>query len=699
MDYGRLMEAWQSARTLEGRRRIVHEFGRRGEDGALSYCFDSLVNGYFYNPWYWRTAVRDDLILLADIYSVYPAGETKDMQALLALLEDSDPEVRIKVLEVLAAMKPREHTAAVYPLLFDEDSRLRIKALDTLMAIGNPEAANQISLLLIDPNKIVRRRAESALRALNVPSETIDAWRAKAQQLNMGDYYDTFRAHKRTVSEKQALEKKLESSEATKQELEKALRQRASAQKTHANLQGSLYEKERELQSQKSQLALAQQALERIRRESVAPGGAPSDTPPAAPSEDEALLHKRIKDLNTGVEAAAREAEDVKQQLVAIRSREQDLMRQVDSLKGQLDRGAPPIIAVLSPQDGARVKSADLLLHMVAVDDKGVQQVEIILDGRPLELKGRRGLRLTETGAAPVPKLNIRQKLALSDGPHEIEIRARDADGLETTETIRFSCIRERGTIWAVVVGINAYPGARNLKYAVNDARGFAAYLTEQVGVPPDHVFLLTDAEATKTRIESLLGTQLKRRAAEDDSVIIFYAGHGAVETDPANPDGDGFEKYLLPHDARLDDLYASSISMNDIRTIFQRIRARRLIFIADTCYSGAAGGRTLLTAKSRANLSDRFMERISQGKGRVIISSASANEISKEDDRLGHGIFSYYLLEGLRGKADQDADGIITVDELFAYVSRTVPRASGQDQHPVKKGEMEGELVIGRAR
>ena len=699
MDYGRLMEAWQSARTLEGRRRIVHEFGRRGEERALSYCFDSLVNGYFYNPWYWRTAVRDDLILLADIYSVYPAGETKDMQALLALLEDSDPEVRIKVLEVLAAMKPREHTAAVYPLLFDEDSRLRIKALDTLMAIGNPEAANQISLLLIDPNKFVRRRAESALRALNVPSETIDAWRAKAQQLNMGDYYDTFRAHKRTVSEKQALEKKLESSEATKQELEKALRQRASAQKTHANLQGSLYEKERELQSQKSQLALAQQALERIRREPEAPGGAPSDTLPAAPSEDEALLQKRIKDLNTGVEAAAREAEDVKQQLVAIRSREQDLMRQVDSLKGQLDRGAPPIIAVLSPQDGARVKSADLLLHMVAVDDKGVQQVEIILDGRPLELKGRRGLRLTETAAAPVPKLNIRQKLALSDGPHEIEIRARDADGLETTETIRFSCIRERGTIWAVVVGINAYPGARNLKYAVNDARGFAAYLTEQVGVPPDHVFLLTDAEATKTRIESLLGTQLKRRAAEDDSVIIFYAGHGAVETDPANPDGDGFEKYLLPHDARLDDLYASSISMNDIRTIFQRIRARRLIFIADTCYSGAAGGRTLLTAKSRANLSDRFMERISQGKGRVIISSASANEISKEDDRLGHGIFSYYLLEGLRGKADQDADGIITVDELFAYVSRTVPRASGQDQHPVKKGEMEGELVIGRAR
>ena len=59
----------------------------------------------------------------------------------------------------------------------------------------------------------------------------------------------------------------------------------------------------------------------------------------------------------------------------------------------------------------------------------------------------------------------------------------------------------------------------------------------------------------------------------------------------------------------------------------------------------------------------------------------------------------SYYMLEGLRGGADQDADGIITVSELFSYLSRKVPQASAQDQHPVKKGETEGELVIGRVK
>ena len=696
MDYGQLMQAWMDTRITATRSRIVHEFGRRSEEAALSHCYDDIVNGYFYHPWYWRKFVRDDLSVLADIYTVYPAGKTKDMRGLLGLLEDSDPEIRKTVLAIMAEMKPKEHADAVYPLLFDEDYKMRLKALDTLIAIQNPEAANQISLLLIDPNKLVRRRAESALRALNVPSATIAQWRAKAQQLNMDDYFDTFRAHKRTISEKQALEKKLASSEATKRELEEALREQESTQKTQEDLKSSLYEKERELQSQQSQLALAQQELERIRRQAQTPAAGEA---PKAAAQDEEALQQRIASLNTGVAAAAREAEDVKQQLAAIKAREQDLARQVDSLKGQLDRGSPPIIAVLSPQDGTYVKTTDLLFHMVAVDDKGIRKVDIRLDGRPVTPSFQRGLKLAGTPATPTPKLNIRQKFALVAGPHELVITVEDSDGLTATETLQFTCVQERGTIWAVVVGINTYPGARNLKYAVNDARGFAAYLTEQVGVPPEQVFLLTDAEATKARIESLLGTQLKRRAAEDDSVIIFYAGHGAVETDPSNPDGDGFEKYLLPHDARLDDLYASSISMNDIRTIFQRIRARRLIFIADTCYSGSAGGRTLLTAKSRANLSDRFLDRISQGKGRVIITSSSANEISKEDDRLGHGIFSYYLLEGLRGKADQDTDGIITVDELFAYLSRTVPAASGQDQHPVKKGEMEGELVIGRSQ
>ena len=59
---------------------------------------------------------------------------------------------------------------------------------------------------------------------------------------------------------------------------------------------------------------------------------------------------------------------------------------------------------------------------------------------------------------------------------------------------------------------------------------------------------------------------------------------------------------------------------------------------------------------------------------------------------------YTYFLLEGLRGKADTDRDGLITVDEAYRYVSKHVPQATGQEQNPVKKGAVRGRLILGIA-
>ncbi|MCP4298746.1 MAG: hypothetical protein GY786_24450, partial [Proteobacteria bacterium] len=119
----------------------------------------------------------------------------------------------------------------------------------------------------------------------------------------------------------------------------------------------------------------------------------------------------------------------------------------------------------------------------------------------------------------------------------------------------------------------------------------------------------------------------------------------------------------------------------------------------ADSCYSGASGGRTINVSGIRASLSDTFLDRIASGKGTVIITASGANEVSMESDEFEHGIFTYFLLEGLKGKADIDRDGLITVDELYRFVSDNVVRASGQEQHPVKKGRVEGRFVFGVVR
>ena len=162
--------------------------------------------------------------------------------------------------------------------------------------------------------------------------------------------------------------------------------------------------------------------------------------------------------------------------------------------------------------------------------------------------------------------------------------------------------------------------------------------------------------------------------------VIIYFADHGATEKDVIRPDGDGLEIYLLPFDADPEDLYASALPMREISHSFYRIQSERLIFIADSCYSGTTDGRTIRRGGVRANISDAFLDRISSGNGRVILTASSANEVSAEDDKLQHRIFIYYLLKGLKGPADADKD---------------VPRATGQEQHPVKKGMAEGRLIL----
>ena len=411
-------------------------------------------------------------------------------------------------------------------------------------------------------------------------------------------------------------------------------------------------------------------------------------------------LSEEVSNLSQVIEKTRQEAEEAKKELLQVRYRETELEEQLTQLKEQLQKKLEPVLVVSKPKDGAVTKFSSTNLHVIAVDDNGISDLKVFINNTPVELTGQRGLKhYRKQSASKSTKIDVTFKIPLRVGPNEILVKAKDADGLEAEETIQIVRIKDRGKIWAAVIGINQYKKTRWLKYAVNDANAFRDYLETNLQLPSNQIFSITDQEATKDNILSTLGTKLRRKAATEDTVIIFFAGHGAVEADPINPDGDGFEKYLLPYDARLDDLYSSSISMEEVRRIFHRIQSDRLIFIADTCYSGAAGGRTTLTSKTRAAISDNFFDRISRGKGRVIISSCSPNEVSKEDDRYKHGLFTYYLIKGLKGEADTDADGLINLDELFSYLSKKVPEASGQDQHPVRKGETEGELIVGRVQ
>jgi hypothetical protein len=697
---------------------IVKALGRLKDPGALASLADIGLH------------VPNKKLKLAVLQAYKEIDNPKAVLLTTGFLTDTDYEVRWQALDTLSHFKGPDSMEAIFPLVYDNEPDIRFKAIHALGEIGNPKAIDHVSLLLADRDESVKGLAETVLRELGARDESIKDWKEKAEHLSLEDVYRSKIAYQRAVVEKEALKKKLESEADIKRQLEESFKEHELAYNKQQKLIASLYEEERQLKSKVFQLEEARKKSEEYRKkledlehraeEINRELSQTKDKPKASDKKelDRILQEKskfqieaeslRAKELRLSEEVSVLkgrskqayiEAERAKGGLAAMRKREMELSSQIDELKKRLNRAMAPVLVVSKPRSGSKIESSTTMLHIIAVDDRGIRDINVSLNGKPVRLDIKRGIKVATKGDRISKKVDITQRLQLEYGQNTIIVSVRDTDGMTAEEEIAVTREKGLGKIWAIVIGINQYQNTRNLKYAVNDARAFRDYLKQHIGIPDEHIFSLIDDSATKAEIQSLLGTKIKRKAGIDDTVIIFYAGHGAVETDPLDPDDDGFEKYLLPHDANLDDLYSTAIAMEEIKKIFRRISAERLIFIADTCYSGASGGRTMLASKTRATLSEKFFERISKGKGRVIISACSANEISKEDDSLRHGVFSYFVLKGLKGEADFDGDGIITVSELFGFLSKKVPEASGQDQHPVRKGETEGELVLGRVK
>jgi hypothetical protein len=407
---------------------------------------------------------------------------------------------------------------------------------------------------------------------------------------------------------------------------------------------------------------------------------------------------KKIEELTEKLQKALqaiKEFEEMKKKLEEREEKEAKLLARLENLEEERSRQAKnlPVIAVGYPKDGLTLDSEYVNLYGMAEHEKGITRFEILVNKKLVVSKGQRDLPVLPKDRR---KIEFSERIRLQEGQNTISIYVQGPGGLTSEKNISIQLAKKREKVFGVVIGINKYKNFPSLKYAANDAREFYRYLTEVNQVPKDHVWLVLDEEATLDKFRSTLGTLLRRSAGKDDTVIIFLAGHGATEQDPSSPDGDGLEKYILPYNADPKDLYASALPMSEVSRIFQRISSERLVFIGDTCYSGASGGRTIFAGGTRANVSGAFLERLSQGKGRVIITASDANEVSVERDELKHGVFTYYLLEGLRGKADLDKDGVITVDEVYRYVSMKVPQATGQNQHPVKKGETTGQIILG---
>ena len=237
----------------------------------------------------------------------------------------------------------------------------------------------------------------------------------------------------------------------------------------------------------------------------------------------------------------------------------------------------------------------------------------------------------------------------------------------------------------AIVIGVANYIHGSPLPGAVlNDARDVAAVLTSSAycGYEAHNVHLLLDGEATLERIRAALASVVGA-SGPDDTVVIFFSGHGANLGDPADP-----ESALLPVECDPRTLDTTSLSEPEFSAALQRFAAQRLLVLIDACHSAGAGSFKAAQAAQLPALgySEKSLGRLAQGTGRVLIASSRASEESLVFSSARNSVFTSHLLDALRGQSRTRGDGLIRVFEIFNHVSEMVKRQVPGRQHPVFK-------------
>ncbi|BAW21666.1 caspase family protein [Pseudomonas putida] len=249
----------------------------------------------------------------------------------------------------------------------------------------------------------------------------------------------------------------------------------------------------------------------------------------------------------------------------------------------------------------------------------------------------------------------------------------------------------------ALLIGVANYQHISRLPNAIlNDVNDVAATLSspDYCGYHPTNVVTLLDANATRTAVLAGLD-ELVTRAGPDDTVCVFFSGHGGIVGDPGIED-----TVLLTVDGDLADIENTSISSNELAVALARIKAKRLLVLIDACHAGGAAISKYLTDNSghelKSGYSQNTFSKLAVGSGRALMASCRSDELSSVFLNARNSVFTTALLAGLRGSADRTASGFIKVFDLFHYVSEEVPKLIPDEQHPIFKADnVEGNFPI----
>lgn len=245
---------------------------------------------------------------------------------------------------------------------------------------------------------------------------------------------------------------------------------------------------------------------------------------------------------------------------------------------------------------------------------------------------------------------------------------------------------------YVVSIGIADYKEINDLNLTENDVSVFNQLMQSQGAITTT----LLSSKATHVNTISALRSSFAR-ATKDDTMIFFFSGHGyeggfcCWDMSSNSPTGSGNAIVQGADDrSRLGTANRSfgGLSYQEMQILFRNCRAGKKIVFADACYSGG------LQKGEQLNLSVQ-----SSGRDDVaFLLSSQPDETSLEMTETLNGAFTFFLTNGLRGEADADNNGDITIKEIYDYVSTNVSSyatSKSHSQHPVLWGRYDSDMVV----
>lgn len=236
------------------------------------------------------------------------------------------------------------------------------------------------------------------------------------------------------------------------------------------------------------------------------------------------------------------------------------------------------------------------------------------------------------------------------------------------------------GEYWALIIGINTYKNVPPLDSAVKDAVGVRDVLMQRYGFRRDRIIELLNEQATRTNIEGSL-FDLGRKAGAEDSVLIYYAGHGQY-------DEDGRLGWWVPVEGQPKQP-GTFITNASIRDYIEGMKAKHVYLVADSCFSGTLFGKS----RAMPPLDDQFFSRLYAKKSRWGLTSGGTEPVA-DQGKGGHSIFAYHFINLLK----ENRDPYLVPSHIFDQLAPII--ANNADQMPRSEpmkgtGDEGGQFVL----